>query len=42
MFEINNLSTSRFNIESKVRNFKAGTATPQDVKDVVNQYIQGR
>jgi hypothetical protein len=41
-YDFNHPATTRLDINQKVRDFKAGTATQQDVKDVVNQYMQGQ
>jgi HJR/Mrr/RecB family endonuclease len=41
-FDFNHPTTTRLDINQKVRDFKAGTATQQDVKDVVSQYMQGQ
>jgi len=41
-YDFNNPTTTRLEIDQKVRDFKAGTATQQDVKNVVSQYMQGQ
>jgi hypothetical protein len=41
-YDFNHPATTRVDIDRKVRDFKAGTATQQDVKGVVNQYMQGQ
>jgi hypothetical protein len=40
-FDFANPSYSRLDVERKIRDFKAGTATEQDVKSMVQQYMQG-
>jgi hypothetical protein len=40
-YDFNHPTTTRLDIDRKVRDFKAGTATQQDVKNVVSQYMQG-
>ena len=41
-YDFNHPATTRLDIDQTVRDFKAGTATQQDVKDVVSQYMQGQ
>lgn len=41
-YDFNHPTTTRADLDRKVRDFKAGTATQQDVKDVINQYMQGQ
>ena len=41
-YDFNHPATSRLDIDRKVRALKAGTATQQDVKDVIRQYMQGQ
>ena len=41
-YDFNHPATTRLDIDREVRDFKAGTATQQDVKDVVSQYMQGQ
>jgi hypothetical protein len=40
-YDFNHPATTRLDIDRKVRDFKGGTATQQNVKDVINQYMQG-
>jgi hypothetical protein len=39
-FDFANPSYSRLDVERKIRDFKAGTATEQDVRNMVQQYMQ--
>ena len=39
--KIDMCAESRLNIDRKVRDFKAGSASEQEVKDVVNEYMEG-
>jgi len=41
-YDFNHPTTTRLEIDQKVHDFKAGTATQQDVKDVISQYMQGQ
>jgi hypothetical protein len=41
-YDFNDPATTRLDIDLEVRDFKAGTATEQDVKDVISQYMQGQ
>jgi hypothetical protein len=41
-YDFNNPGTTRLGLDQIVRNFKAGTATQQNVKDVIGQYMQGQ
>jgi hypothetical protein len=41
-YDFNHPATTRLDIDRKVRDFKAGTATQQNVKDMINQYMQGQ
>jgi hypothetical protein len=41
-YDFNQPTLSRLDVGRKIRDFKAGTATQQDVKDAVNQYMQGQ
>jgi hypothetical protein len=38
-YDFNYPTATRLDIERKIRDFKAGNATTQDVKDVINQYM---
>lgn len=40
-FDFDNPTTTRLDIDRKVRDFKAGTATEREVKDVIGQYMEG-
>lgn len=40
-YDFSHPTTSRLDIERKIRDFKAGTATEQQVKDVIKQYMSG-
>lgn len=40
-YDFNHPTASRLDVERKIRDFKAGNATEQDVKDAVNMYMQG-
>ena len=39
--DFNRPATTRLDIERKVRDFKAGQATDQDVKDVIKLHMSG-
>ena len=39
-FDFNHPTASRMDVERKLRDFKAGRASQQDVKDTVNLYLQ--
>jgi hypothetical protein len=39
-FDFNRPTATRLDVERKIRDFKAGNATQQEVKDVVNLYMQ--
>jgi hypothetical protein len=41
-YDFNHPATTRLDLDRKVRDFKAWAATQQNVKDAVNQYIQGQ
>jgi hypothetical protein len=41
-YDFNHPATTRLDLDRKVRDFKAGTATQQNVKDTINQYMQGQ
>lgn len=41
-YDFNKPATTRLGLDQAVRNFKAGTATQQNVKDVIRQYMEGR
>ena len=41
-YDFNHPATTRLGLDQAVRNFKAGTATQQNVKDVISQYMEGR
>ena len=38
-YDFNHPSASRLDVERKIRDFKAGNATEQDVKDIINLYM---
>jgi hypothetical protein len=40
-YDFNHPTTTRLDIEQKIRAFKAGLATDQDVKDVIKRYMSG-
>lgn len=40
-YDWNHPATTRVDIERKIRDFKLGTAAEQDVKNVIQQYMQG-
>jgi hypothetical protein len=39
-YDFNNPSATRLDVDRKIRDFKAGLATQQDVKDTINLYMQ--
>ena len=39
-FDFNHPTATRLDVERKIRDFKAGNATQQDVKDVINLYME--
>jgi len=39
--DFNNPSVNRLDIDRKIRDFKAGNATEQDVKDMISMYMEG-
>jgi hypothetical protein len=41
-YDFNQPTLSRLDVGRKIRDFKAGIATQQDVKDAVNQYMEGQ
>ncbi len=41
-YDFNSPTASRLDVDRKIRDFKAGNATQQDVKDVINLYMQNQ
>lgn len=39
--DLDNPSLNRADIDQKIKEFKTGTATEQDVKDMINEYMEG-
>jgi hypothetical protein len=41
-YDFSHPRTTRLDVERKIRDFKAGNATEQNVKDVINSYMEGK
>jgi len=39
-YDFNNPTATRLDVDRKIRDFKAGIATEQDVKNIVNLYME--
>jgi len=41
-YDFNHPTATRLDVERKIRDFKAGNATQQEVKDVINLYMESK